>query len=215
VATFTSNKSDASTGAAYFRPLLGFVAQHSDPPARLEIVATQLHWEAAYVAPYVPLARGWDRQLDTADNPIFYDQGALNPNSYQTWLLNNGVRYVALPDVPLDYAAVKEARLIDAGVPGLRLVWQAAHWQVFELTGAPGIVSGPARLLRLDGGHVALNATDPGTILVRVRYSPRWTVVRGQGCVQEAPGGATTVNARTAGELQLDLRLLSSAHGPC
>ena len=41
-----------------------------------------------------------------------------------TWLFANGVRFVALPDVALDYAAKAEARLVRHGVPGLTLVWQ-------------------------------------------------------------------------------------------
>jgi hypothetical protein len=62
---------------------------------------TRLHWEAAYVAPAVPLVRGWERQLDTAGNPLFYDADLLNPDSYRAWLIDSGVRYVALPDAPL------------------------------------------------------------------------------------------------------------------
>ena len=45
----------------------------------------------------MPLARGWLRQLDTGRNPIFY-KGELNPVTYASWLTENAVRYVALPD---------------------------------------------------------------------------------------------------------------------
>ena len=41
---------------------------------RLEIPATQNHWETAFVAPVVSLARGWERQVDIADNPMFYEE---------------------------------------------------------------------------------------------------------------------------------------------
>jgi hypothetical protein len=206
-ATFTTNRSDPSTHAAYFSPLLGFLAQHAEPAGRVEIVPTRLHWEAAYAAPFVPLARGWERQLDTADNPLFYDD-ALNAASYRTWLVASGVRYVALPDAPLDYAATKEGRLLDAGVPGLTLAWQNPHWRVFEVGGAPGLVKGPARLVRLDGSQVVLDASAPGSIVVRVRYSGRWTLVDGEGCVHATPDGWTAVEAAHAGEMRLDLRLV-------
>ena len=134
-ATFTTNRNDPSTHAAYFSPLLGFLARHAEPAGRVEIVPTRLHWEAAYAAPFVPLARGWERQLDTADNPLFYDDELLNPASYHSWLVANGVRYVALPDAPLDYAATKESRLLEAGVPGLTLAWHSSNWRVFEVGG--------------------------------------------------------------------------------
>ncbi len=42
------------------------------PIGRVEIPSTYRHWEAAYAAPKVLLARGWERQLDIAYNPIFY-----------------------------------------------------------------------------------------------------------------------------------------------
>lgn len=86
-----------------------------------------MHWEAAYAAPEVRLARGWERQLDTADNSIFYTPGALQPDSYGAWLVDNGVRYVALPDVALDFAAEAEGRLVGAGLTGLHPAWSDQH----------------------------------------------------------------------------------------
>ena len=43
-----------------------------------------------------PLARGWLRQLDTGLHPIFY-RGRINRLTYASWLAENAVRYVALP----------------------------------------------------------------------------------------------------------------------
>ena len=54
------------------------------------------------------------------------------------WLLDNGVRFVALPDAPLDFAGTAEARLVAAGVPGLDLVWQSAHWRLYQVDGQLG-----------------------------------------------------------------------------
>ena len=71
---------------------------------RVEIPFTENHWEAAHVAPHVPLARGWERQLDRRYGALFYD-GTLTPRRYRAWLDEHAVAYVALPDVPLDYAA--------------------------------------------------------------------------------------------------------------
>ena len=42
--------------------------------------------EAAFVAPVVPIARGWSRQVDTARNPLFYD-GPLDADEYEQWLI--------------------------------------------------------------------------------------------------------------------------------
>jgi hypothetical protein len=194
---------------------LAFLAGHGEPVGRVEVVPTRFHWEAAYVAPAAALARGWERQLDTADNPLFYATSQLNPTSYYMWLVDSGVRYVALPDAPLDYAAVAEARLVNAGVPGLRPAWQDDHWRVFEVVGSRGIVEGPAHLVSLDGGQVALDATGPGTILVRVRYSPHWTVADGNGCVRGDGAGWTTVEVNSPGQVHLQLRLVGKPQKGC
>lgn len=212
VANLTSEKHDPSTHAAYFQPLLAFLGSHDAPAGRVEIVPTRLHWEAAYAAPSVPLARGWERQLDTADNPLFYTDGALNATSYLAWLFDSGVRYVALPDVQLDFAAVAEGKLVGSGVPGLRAVWRNAHWRVYEVVGSRGIVEGPGQLVRLDGGQAVVHATAPGTIVVRVRFSPRWTLVQGQGCVHQAAGGWTAIDTAQPGQLLLELRLVHPAN---
>jgi hypothetical protein len=214
VATFTSNPHNQSTHKAYFSSMLGYVTGQQDPPGRVEVVPTSLHWEAAYAAPHVPLARGWERQLDTAVNPIFYTKGALNADSYRSWLLDNGVRYVALPDVALDYAAVAEGRLLTSGVPGLRLAWSDPHWRVFEVTGGSGLVEGPAHLVSMEGSQVLLDVTAPGWITVKTRYDARWALVGSHGCVQKA-GEWTMVDAAQTGRLRMQLQLVSTDQERC
>ena len=209
---------DQSKNLVYFRPLLGWLARHDHSPARMEVVPTKWHWEAAYVAPVVPLARGWERQLDTADNPLFYDRAhPLTASAYRAWLVQNGVRYVALPDVALDYAAKAEGQLLRAGVPGLRPVWHSAHWRVFAVAGSPGLVSGPAHLSALDGGRIVVRASAPGSIVVRVRYSANWDVAAGSACVVStpAPGGWIGVQASAAGDVTLAVNPLRSATAVC
>ena len=214
-ATSFTSRSDPSTQPGYFQPLVGYLAQHAQPAGRVEIVPTARHWEAAYVAPYYPLARGWERQLDTADNALFYDRGQLDANSYRAWLLDNGVRYVALADVPLDYAATQEGRLVRAGVPGLVPVWHDHHWRVFQVTGSSGIVDGPAQLVRMDGGSINLQTSGPGVVLLRVRYSSRWSVAEGNGCLYGTPSGWTTLVANQAAAFHLALQQIAASQSSC
>ena len=117
------------------------------------------------------------------------------------------MRFVALPDVALDYAALAEARLLRAGVPGLRLVWRDAHWRVYAVSGAPGIVSGPARLLSSDGADVRLLVTQPGPVIVRERYVNAWRVVSGHAVLSLARGGWLKVSATTPGRVELRIDL--------
>jgi len=62
---------DPAARADYFKPLQRFLATLPDQ-ARIEIPFTTSHWEGTEIAPTMPLARGWLRQLDTGLNPAFY-----------------------------------------------------------------------------------------------------------------------------------------------
>jgi hypothetical protein len=87
--------------------VVSFLEAQRGPIGRVEIPSTYRHWEAAYAAPDLSLARGWERQLDRAYNPIFYAD-ELDPHAYRRWLADNGVAYVALPDTQLDDSSLLE-----------------------------------------------------------------------------------------------------------
>jgi hypothetical protein len=198
---------DPSTGAAYYQPLLRFLSAQPggrDRAYRIEIPFTDSHWEAYRVAPAFPLARGWERQLDRADNPLFYD-GRLSAATYDRWLHANAIRYVALPDARLDASARREAALIRAGQPYLRLVMRSAHWRVYGVADATPLVHGAATLRAMGSDWIALWAQRPGTATLHVRFTPYWALGRGAGCV--APDGdATRLLLRRSGPVRLVLR---------
>src|SRR4051794_37052075 len=179
---------DASVQASYYDGLLGFLTARraAEGPFRAEIPFTDNHWESARVAPAIPLARGWERQLDRKVNSLFYDDRPLTPARYRRWLDANAVRYVALADAPVDYSAAAEAKLVrDGTLPYLHEVWHDAHWRVFAVDRPAALAAGPggARVTGLDADRVDLVAPRPGTVALRVRYSPYWHITRGRGCV--------------------------------
>jgi hypothetical protein len=200
---------DPSTHASYYDEVLRIVDRAREPGERLEIPLTRNHWEAAYVAPRIPLARGWHRQLDEEANPLFYgSRAALTPERYGSWLYDRAVRWVALPNVPLDFSARREAALLRAGgVPGLRLVWSSPRWRVWEVLPVPEPATGPARLVGAGTSSFQLAVRQPGRVRVRETYTPYWTVVRGSGCVERGPGGLTEVVARRPGSLRVEARM--------
>nr|MDQ2724902.1 hypothetical protein [Actinomycetota bacterium] len=203
----TSDTGHPWMNQAYYQPLVRWLHHAGGPSGRVEVVPTADHWESAYVAPTVALARGWERQLDVADNPIFYEAGALNDAAYQAWLLDNGVRYVALPSAPLDYAGVAEGKLVASGVLGLRPVMRSARWRVYQVDGATGIVSGPGYLSRIDGSQMTITATQPGTVEVRVHDNPAWKVSSGAAILDASPDGWILVHAFEPGPVRLALGL--------
>ena len=100
---------DPSTRLAFQAEARDFLARVAKPGERVEVPMTVNHWEAADLAKVVPLARGWERQLDQKANPIFYDGKPLTASGYHEWLGENAVRWVALPNAPLDYSGAQEA----------------------------------------------------------------------------------------------------------
>ena len=157
------------------------------------------------MATHFPIARGWERQLDERDNPIFYRRDALNAGSYEAWLHANAVRYVALPDAPLDGSARGEAALVRGGLPYLRAPVHVGAWRVYAVDEATPIVEAPATLTALGPDWFELHVSRPGDVLVHIRWSPYWSIVHGSGCV--APDGSfTRVSVRAAESVRLMTR---------
>jgi hypothetical protein len=195
---------DPSIEASYFAPLERFLAAQPGPPFRVEVPFTRDHWEAARLAPRFAIARGWERQLDVAENPLFYAPH-LTPGAYRAWLDADAVRFVALPDAQLDYSARQEAALIEAGQNYLRPVARLSHWRVFAVGGARPLAGPPARMTRLAAASFQLRFSTPGTSEVRLHYTSYWT--SSGACVFRAPDGFTDVRAPTAGLVAVTARL--------
>ena len=180
---------DPSTASTYFTPVATWLRNHDGSAARIEVPPTANHWESAYLAPSFELARGWLRQLDTTRDDIFYDGGdeALTERAYRAWLHANAIRYVALPDAPLDYSSVAERRLILSNPPYLEPRWSDAHWRVYEVRDPAPLVqplgAGAAQIRSVDHSGFALDVTRPGEFLVRVAFTPYWSIERGNGCL--------------------------------
>jgi hypothetical protein len=202
-----------STRASYYAPVERFLAAQPGGPVRVEVPLTRSHWEAALLAPTVSLARGWEKQLDERYDRVLLAHG-LTAASYEHWLRENAVAYVALPDTPLDPSSASEGRLIRAGLAYLREVFASAHWRMYAVTGALPLLSGPGRLSSLGHDTIALHAYAPGRFLLRVRFSRYLTLAHGSGCVARAPGGWTSVSVRVPGPVLVQARFsLSRALG--
>jgi hypothetical protein len=204
---------DPSVHAAYYAPLLAELARQETAGTaaggRIEIPFTRLHWEARHVAPHVALARGWERQLDLEVNPLFYgdqtDAPPLTAARYRAWLDRMAIRWVAVPDVRLDYSAQDEARLIAHGLPYLRLAWRNDNWRLYAVTDPTPLAAPPARVLQTDTDSLTLAVPHPATIELRVRWTPWWAVTQGDACV-EPDGDWTQLRVRQAGPVRLETR---------
>ena len=214
VSDFAAAASDPGTAAAYYRPLLGELRAlgigYGARPARIEVVPLSDHYEARWTAPAVMLARGWERQLDTLHNALFYDGATLTPARYRAWLLAQGVSYVALPDATPDYSAVAEARLLRGGragapLPYLRTVWSSPHWRLFAVLGAAALAQPPSTLGAVTHDSFALTTPRPGAYTVLLRFTPYWAAGTRGACVERAPGDWTRVRTPRAGTVRVSI----------
>jgi hypothetical protein len=190
---------DPSTERAFYEPLLVQLRHLSAP--RIHIPPTANRWEAAYVAPEQPLARGWLRQLESDDFELF-THGDLSPDSYRAWLDAHEVSYVAVPEADLDYLAEDEVELIDSGLEYLEPVWENDAWRLYRVD--RGLPTGAATI---GTDWFDVDARERADYRVGIEYTPWWRVVEGSGCVAEAEDGATIVEASAPGAIRVEARM--------
>ncbi|MFF5289170.1 hypothetical protein [Paractinoplanes globisporus] len=211
-ATATATVDDA-------RPLIDQLLALNAQRGRVEVVPLRTHWEAAGIAPYVNLARGWNRQADVERNPLFYD-GTLTAATYHQWLLTWSVGYIVLPATEPDSAGVAEARLITAGQAWLPLVWEDANWRVYRVEGAYPLVSAPASVTYAGPATLTVHLPSAGSTIVRIAWSP-WLAIAGtdddtapRACLVRN-GTWTELVAPTAGNFTIEARYSLDRGTPC
>jgi hypothetical protein len=206
---------DPTRHASFYAPLRDhLLAEHfTGAQGRVEIPFTRLHWEARYVAEDFPLARGWERQLDTKYDALFYHSGKhVDPGEYHAWLRQNAVRLVAVPDADLDQAGETEAKLIRGGLPFLRRIWQRGNWTVYEVRDALPLAGSGARIDDFGHNHIDGTASRAGWVMLRVRFTPYFQTRRGViTCIREAGDGWTKLYAQTPGEFSIRAKFSVSA----
>ncbi|WP_419995789.1 MFS transporter [Streptomyces boninensis] len=168
-------------------PLVDQLERHDTDAGRVEVVPARSHREASALAPYVNLARGWNRQADTDRHALFYD-GTLDPTTYHAWLKRWAVRYVVLPveDRP-DTSATEEAEIVSDGQPYLSEVWSDANWRLYRVKDPTPLAEPPATASRADEGTLVVKVKKAGPVLVRVPFSPWLGLVDAEGKPVEKP----------------------------
>lgn len=199
---------DASTERSYYQPLVAELDRVApEAPFRVEVPPTHNRWEAAYVAPHYPLARGWLRQLESSDFTLFRG-GNLTADSYRAWLDRHAVAFVAVPfaDAPPDYLAFDELALIDHGLPYLSEIWSNEHWRLYRVTRPAALADQPAKATDLSSHALRLSAPRAGDYDVRVSSSRWWRVVEGAGCAS-TDGTELRVHFDKPGSISLENEL--------
>lgn len=200
---------------AFWEPALVFLRAHASPAERVEVVPTGDHWEA-YWLPHegFPLARGWYRQLDYAENRLFYDE-PLRADEYRAWLRRMGVRYVLLPDTQLGRAGEeREANLLSSGRAGLREVMRTGDWRIWEVPNTRTILPGGV-ITRYGHDEVSGRLPSAGTYRLAFRFTPYWRVREGNVCLTQAADGMTELRTETAGSFTLQIAVFARGSATC
>jgi hypothetical protein len=171
----------AASWARELAPLVNQLQVVNAEKGRVEVVPARSHREASALAPYVNLARGWNRQADMERNPLFYDD-TLNSANYHEWLQRWAIHYVVLPKgEPDGDGGQRERELVQRGMPYLRQVWGDANWQLFTVTDPTPLAEPNAVVDRAEQGELTIEVKKAGRILIRIPYSPWLSIVDADG----------------------------------
>ncbi len=191
--------------ARFWQPAIDYVKAHSAPGFRVEVVPTAAHWESYWIPRAgIALARGFFRQTDIVDNPIFY-KGRLDATGYRLWLRAEAVDYVLLPSTELDpIGGPREASLLRSRPAGLTVVFRDRNWTIYRLEKPTPLITGPGRARVTLFGHTRIGGlvSRPGRYLMRSHYMPFWKVSGGI-CLLPGPNGMTWLDAVTAGPFSM------------
>jgi hypothetical protein len=172
----------AATLDADVRPLVAQLDSRGAEQGRVEVVPSKSHAEASTLAPYVNLARGWNRQADVARNPLFYDdERPFSARQYRHWLSRWAVHFVVLPSSTPDYAGLRERQLIRAGLPFLQRVWSDETWTLYEVTRPVPMATPPAAVDTWDAAGLTVRVPVAGSIRLRIAWSPWLSIVDDRG----------------------------------
>ncbi|RNL81140.1 MFS transporter [Nocardioides marmorisolisilvae] len=185
------NTRSASTWSHEVQPLVRQLLDRHAELARVEVVPSRSHREASALAPYVNLARGWNRQADAGRNPLFYGDVPLDSTAYRAWLDRWAVGFVFLPTTEPDPAAVDEANLIRGGLSYLKLVWSGSFGRLYAVQDPTPLISGNAKVVQFGAGEIVVDVPKPGDYRLRVLSSPWLALLDEDGSVISAPSAPT------------------------
>jgi hypothetical protein len=211
----------ASTGrvsgySAYYNALSEEILSRGPLTGRVEVPEMAGHWDSVYLARRVPLARGWLRQTDVRLNDAIFYKRKPTPVSYQQFLTDNAVQYVAVPDAELTTFGRDELALISTGLPYLNPIWRNAHWTLYEVVDFAALVDPPAEVLSQQPDAIVVNVPANSSIWVRVRWY-RWLGMESQdkqACIAQ-DGLYVRLNTGTGGNYTFNSRFpIGTGHCP-
>lgn len=176
----------------YYTSLINELTFRGPLSGRVEVPESTGHWEAAYVADSLPLARGWLRQVDVKLNDDTFYKELPTAASYRTFLRANAVQYVAISDADLTTTGERERTLVEGGtpLPYLREVWSDPHWTLYKVADPTLVVDEPGVLISYTGASIVVRAPADSTVALQLRWF-RWLNLKSDdriACIADVDG---------------------------
>ena len=168
-------------------PLVNELQEVGAEKGRVEVVPASSHREASALAPYVNLARGWNRQADMERNPLFYDD-TLNAVELPRVArpLGRALRGAAQGRAGLGRPGGRRS-WSQRGQPYLKQVWWTPTGSCSRSSDPMPLADPPATVDRAGAGELTIQVREAGRVLIRVPYSPWLGLVDEEGRSVEQP----------------------------
>lgn len=211
----------ASTGrvsgySGYYNPVIDEIRTRGPLTGRVEVPELAGHWDSVYLARGVPLARGWLRQTDIRLNDAVFYQQKPTAASYRTFLTDNAVQYVAVPDAELTGYGRAELALIRTNLDYLNPIWRNAHWTMYEVRGFEPLVNPPSRVLSQHPDAIVVSVPANSSVRVRLRWY-RWLGMESRdkdACIKQ-DGLYVTLNTGAGGNYTFNSKFpIGTGHCP-
>lgn len=200
---------DSGKSETSYTPLQSLLlAQPEINNHRVELVDAQTHAGAHKLGLDIKLARGWENQSDSRYNPIFYEEGALTPDSYRGWLAENAVAFVAVSAEPLRQLK-EEAALVTDGLPYLDRIWGNDDWTLYRVADPQPIVPQPLAVVESSPSQLVLDVPNADTHPIQLRYN-KYLVARSSvddsvyACIEETEDSWISLRAPVPGQYTLE-----------
>jgi hypothetical protein len=211
----------ASTGrvsgySAYYNAVIEGITSQGPLTGRVEVPEMAGHWDAVYLARGVPLARGWLRQTDVRLNDAVFYKRKPTAASYLSFLTDNAVQYVAVPDAELTGYGRDELALIATNLPYLNPIWRNEHWTLYSVQNFAALVDPPAKVVSQEPNAIVVTVPRDSSIRVRLRWY-RWLGMESQdkqACIKQ-DGLYVTLNTARGGNYTFNSRFpIGTGHCP-
>ena len=121
--------------------------------------------------------------------------------------------FVALAHGALRPTSEPEAAVVRSRPSYLRLAWSNDDWDLYRVVDAKPLATNGSRITDVQPESITIEASLPGTTIVRFRYTTLYAVTTGDAVVRAAAGGWIELDVGTPGTIELTIHAAKALGG--